>query len=229
MRWWTCVVSLLMLAACSNPSRPSSSAAATKSNPEPVERVQPAPQPEGLAAEPAPSAEMPPAARVVIPRGSALRVRIAQAVDTRRNRAGDHFHASLAAPVLVHGKAVLPLGTEFTGHITQSDASGRLKGRAVLAVTLDSFRLNGKEYRVHTGSVERLSAAHKKRNLGFIGGGTGLGAALGAIAGGGKGALIGAAAGAAAGTAGAAATGKLEVGIGAEAVLTFQLRAAIEL
>jgi hypothetical protein len=56
-----------------------------------------------------------------------------------------------------------------------------------------------------------------------------LGAALGAIAGGGKGALIGAAAGAAAGTAGAAATGKLEVGIGAEAVLTFQLRAAIEL
>jgi len=137
--------------------------------------------------------------------------------------------ASLAAPVLVHRRAFLPRGTEFTGHITQSDASGRLKGRAVLAVTLDSFRLNGKEYRVHTSSVERVSAAHKKRNLGFIGGGTGLGAALGAIAGGGKGALIGAAAGAAAGTAGAAATGKLEVGIGAESVLTFPLSAAVEL
>jgi hypothetical protein len=122
----------------------------------------------------------------------------------------------------------LPRGTEFTGTITQSDASGRLKGRAVLAVTLDAFRLNGKEYRVHTGSVERFSAAHKKRNLGLIGGGTGLGAALGAIAGEGKGALIGAVAGAAAGTAGAAATGKLEVGIGTESVLTFPLRATVE-
>jgi hypothetical protein len=229
MRWWICVVSLLVLAACSNPSRPSSSVAAAKGNPEPVERVQPAPQPQGLATDPAPSAEMPGGATVVLPRGSVLRVRIDQAIDTRRNRAGDHFHASLTAPVLVHGKAVLPGGTEFTGHITQSDASGRLKGRALLAVTLDSFRLNGKEYRVHTGSVERLSAAHKKRNLGFIGGGTGLGAALGAIAGGGKGALIGAAAGAAAGAAGAAATGKLEVGIGAETVLTFPLRATVEL
>src|SRR5215468_10291868 len=44
-----------------------------------------------------------------------------------------------------------------------------------------------------------------------IGGGAGLGAALGAVAGGGTGALIGAGAGAAAGTAGAAATGKKSV------------------
>ena len=224
MRRWLYVVPLLMIAACSNHSRPSSSAAVER-NPEPVAPAQPARSPE----EPAPSTEALVPAPVVIPRGAVLRVRIDEAVDTRRNRAGDHFHASLAAPVLVHGSAVLPRGTEFTGHITQSDASGRLKGRAVLAVTLDSFKLNGKEYRVHTGSAERFSAAHKKRNVGFIGGGTGLGAALGAIAGGGKGALIGAAAGAAAGTAGAAATGKLEVGIAAESVLTFPLHAAVEL
>jgi hypothetical protein len=154
------VVPLLMLAACSNHSRPSSSAA-VKTNPEPVERAQPVPQPEESAAEPPPSTEAPAQAAVVIPRGSALRVRIDKALDTRRNRAGDQFHASLTAPVLVHGTIVLPRGTNFTGHITQSDASGRLKGRAVLAVTLDSFRLNGKEYRVRTGSVERLSAAHQ--------------------------------------------------------------------
>jgi hypothetical protein len=227
MRRWLSVVPLLILVACSNHPTLSSSAA-LRTNPEPVERAQPAPPPEGLA-QPAPSTDAPVRTTVAIPRGSVLRVRIDEALDTRRNRAGDHFRASLAAPVLVHGTIVLPRGTEFTGHITQSDASGRLKGRAVLTVTLDSFRLNGKEYRVHTGSVERLSVAHKKRNLGLIGGGTGLGAALGAIAGGGKGALIGAAAGAAAGTAGAAATGKLEVGISAESLLTFPLRTAVDL
>ena len=228
MRRWLYLVPLLMLASCSNHSRPSN-AAAVEINRQPVEPAQPAPPPEGSEAETVPSTEAAAPVAVVIPRGSALRVQIDKALDTHRNRAGDHFHASLAAPVLVHGRAVLPRGTEFTGLITQSDTSGRLEGRAVLGVTLDSFLLNGKEYRVSTDSVERFSAAHKKRNLGFIGGGTGLGAALGAVAGGGKGALIGAGAGAAAGTAGAAATGKLEVAIGAESLLTFPLRAAVEL
>ena len=225
-RRWLYVVPLLMLAACSNHSSPSASSA-PKTNPEPVERAQPAPPPERVVTEPAASSEAPAQAGVVIPRGSVLRVRVDTTLDTRRNRVGDQFHASLAAPVLVHGTIVLSRGTEFTGHITQADASGRLKGRASIAITLDSFRMNGKEYRVHTVSVERLSAAHKRRNLGFIGGGSGLGAALGAIAGGGKGALVGAAAGAAAGTAGAAATGKLEVSISAESLLTFPLSTAI--
>ena len=56
----------------------------------------------------------------------------------------------------------------------------------------------------------------ESNNIAVIGGGSGLGAVIGALAGGGKGALIGAGAGAAAGTAGAAATGKREVGVAAE-------------
>lgn len=50
------------------------------------------------------------------------------------------------------------------------------------------------------------------------------GAVIGAIAGGGKGVAIGAGAGAAAGTAGAAATGKQDVSLPAETVLTFTIR-----
>src|SRR5262249_28116343 len=106
---------------------------------------------------------------------------------------------------------------------------GRLKGRAVLGLRVDSFRLNGRQYRIETTSVDRVSAAHKKRNGILIGGGAGLGAAIGAIAGGGKGALIGAGAGAGAGTAGAAATGKREVGIVAETPLRFTLRSPVDL
>ena len=76
-----------------------------------------------------------------------------------------------------------------------SDESGRLKGRADLGVTLDSFELHGKSYKIETSSQSRVSKGHKKRNTALIGGGAGLGAALGAMAGGGKGALIGAGAG----------------------------------
>jgi outer membrane lipoprotein SlyB len=104
-----------------------------------------------------------------------------------------------------------------------------MEGRAVLTLTLDSFELSGKKYSVHTGSIDRVSAAHKKRNLTLIGGGAGLGALIGGLAGGGKGALIGAGAGAGAGTAGAAITGKKEVAIAAETLLTFPLKSPVKL
>lgn len=170
-----------------------------------------------------------PAAALVIPSGTPLQVRLDETVDTRRNRPRDAVSATLSAPVVVNGQTVIPAGTRFTGHVTTADPSGRLKGRGVIAVSLDSFALHGQRHAVRTTSASRVSGAHKKRNGILIGGGAGLGAALGAVAGGGKGALIGAGAGAAAGTAGAAATGKLHVAIPAETPLRFILRAPVSL
>ena len=169
------------------------------------------------------------ATAVTLPAGTEMRVRLAEALDTRRSRAGEVFTATLDTPVVVNEKTVVPRGTEFRGHVTRSDESGRLKGRADLGVTLDSFELHGKSYRIETSSQSRVSKGHKKRNSLLIGGGAGLGAALGAVAGGGKGALIGAGAGAAAGTGGAAATGKENVVLPVETPLTFSLRAPVRI
>jgi hypothetical protein len=152
-----------------------------------------------------------------------------EAVDTERNRPGDGFTATLIEPVKINGRVLVPAGTRFAGHVTTAEASGRLKGKAQLGLALDSFQLNGRNYRIETSSVDRLSSSHKKRNGWLIGGGTGVGAAIGGIAGGGVGALVGGAAGAGAGTAGAALTGKKEVGIPAETPLRFTLRGAVQL
>jgi hypothetical protein len=153
-----------------------------------------------------------------------VRVRLDHSVSTERHNPGDRFTATLSKPAVLRG-VTLPVGTRFTGHLTEADSSGRLTGRAVLRLTLDSYRLNGKEHRIRTNTLQRVSADHKKRNVTAIGGGAGLGAAIGAIAGGGKGAAIGAAAGAGAGTAGAYATGKRNVTLGAETPLIFTIRA----
>jgi hypothetical protein len=163
-----------------------------------------------------------------IPRGTSLRVRLAEAVDSREG-AGRRFTATLDTPVLHGAHVAIPKGTVFTGHLTSAKSSGRLRGRAVLGMTLDSFELNGRSYPIATNGVSRVSADHKRRNLGFIGGGSALGAAIGAIAGGGKGALIGAGAGAAAGTAGAAATGKRNIHLPAETPLSFSLQRPVNL
>lgn len=166
---------------------------------------------------------------VRIPAGTVVRVRTEQSLNTERTRAGERFQASLVSPVTIDGKEVLPKNTVFEGHVVTSADSGRLKGRAVIAITLDSFALNGKTYHIDTSNDSRVSTSHKKRNLGFIGGGAGAGALLGGIFGGGKGALIGAGAGAAAGTATAAATGKKHVGIPAETVLSFKLKDSVSI
>ena len=228
MRKWTVIAPLLLAAACSKPSIPTVAqnppaqppvAAAPAGNPEPV-----AAPPEPVAAPPAPVRE-----EILIPSGTLLQVRIDSGLDTRRNHAGDAFTATLTRPVTMPGEIAIPTGTRFRGHLTEAAASGRLEGRPVLALTLDSFRLEGREYPIRTSSVERVGPPHKKRNTFLIGGGAGLGAVIGAIAGGGKGAAIGGIAGAGAGTAGAAATGKEELALPAESALVFTMRAPVRM
>jgi hypothetical protein len=179
------------------------------------------------AAPPAPAPAKPEVAPVTLPAGTAVRVRLSETLDTVRNRAGDRFEATLSSPVEVNGTVVIPKDTKFSGHVASSESSGRLEGRAHLAVELDSFTLNGATYNIRAAAIGRSSTAHKKRNAALIGGGSGVGAIIGGIAGGGKGALVGAAAGAAAGTAGAAATGKKQVQIPVETVLIFRLTAPV--
>lgn len=166
---------------------------------------------------------------LVIPSGTPLRVRIDQSLDTRHTRAGYRFHASLATPLIRNGETLLPRGTRFAGHVVESRPSGRLKGRAHLTVALDSFWRNGEEYRIDTGTTTRVSGRHRRRNLVLIAGGAGTGASIGAIAGGGLGAAVGAAAGTVAGTATAVITGKKNVSLPAETVLTFPLRSPVRL
>jgi hypothetical protein len=156
-------------------------------------------------------------------------VRLDRALSTVRNRAGDTFEAILDEPVSVGGMEVLPRGTKFTGHVTTSAASGRLEGRGVLGITLDTFDVNGRHVPVSTSLQKRTTEAHKKRNIEIIGGASGLGALIGGLSGGGKGAGIGAAVGAGAGTGVAAATGKKEVEIPAETLFHFSLKNSVSI
>jgi len=176
----------------------------------------------------APSAPPPPVA-VQVPAGTRLEVRVDQALSTERNRAGDKFRATLEAPVETEGREVLPRGARVSGHVTTSRPSGRLEGRAVIGITLDSVESNGRAVPISTSLDTKTSEAHKKRNIELIGGGAGVGALIGGLLGGGKGAAIGAGAGAAAGTGGAAVTGEKNIEIPAETVFTFRLKAPVEL
>jgi len=232
MRKWLWMAPLLIVAGCSkNPtSKPQTATPAGSAQaalPSPVAQPDPPaqPDPQSATGDPAPSVAGTPG--IVIPSGTLLRVRVDEAISTRRNSRGDRFTATLTDAVVVNGQAVLPSGTRLAGHVLVSRPSGRLKGRARLVLALDSFVRDGRRYRIDTTAASRVSSSHKKRDVAAIGGGAGTGAAIGAIAGGGVGAAVGAGAGAAVGTAGAAITGKKQVTIPAESVVRFTLGAPV--
>jgi hypothetical protein len=204
------IVLALAIAACGNRSTQNTAAAgATKAA-------------DALPATPA-------ARQVEFPSGAIVAVRLDRALSTVRNRAGDTFDAILDDPVVVDGTEILPRGTKFSGHVTISEASGRLKGRAVLGMTLDAFDTNGHRYPITTSVKTKTTEAHKKRNIEVIGGGTGIGALVGGLTGGGKGAGIGAAVGGAVGTGVAAATGRKDVDVPAETLVQFSLKSPVKM
>ena len=158
-----------------------------------------------------------------VPQGGIIEVKLDQSLASNRNRPGDTFQATVARPVKVDDKVVIPEGTPVEGRVVSAYHSGRLRGVAQLRLTLDSLQMNRTSYQLHTSTVGRHGGNHKKRNLALIGGGGGGGALIGALAAGGKGALIGGPVGAGAGTAVAALTGKKDFVLPAETRLSFRL------
>lgn len=166
---------------------------------------------------------------LTVPEGNFIQVRLDQTLASNRSRPGDAFEATVAEPVQVDGKVVIPEGTPVLGRVVYARRSGRLSGVAQLRLTLDSLQMNQTSYELHTSTVGRHGRNHKKRNLAFIGGGGGAGVLIGAIAAGGKGALIGGPIGAGTGTAVAALTGKKDFVLPAETRLSFRLHQPLTL
>ncbi|MGA8599230.1 MAG: hypothetical protein WB676_31310 [Bryobacteraceae bacterium] len=154
-----------------------------------------------------------------IPSGATVKVRSTNTISSKSAHSGDKWSGTLDAAVRSDGKVIAHKGDPVEGIIKDVQSSGRLSKPGSLSLELTS--INGQNVSTNEWTTE--AGSHKKRNIGAIGGGSALGAIIGGIAGGGKGAAIGAGTGAAAGTAGAAATGKKDVEIPSETVMTFTI------
>jgi BON domain len=182
------------------------------------------PAPTQAAAAPPPPAEP---AKVTVPSGAVIPVRLVDAIDSSTAQVGDTFHATLDAPVAVDGDVVIPAHYDVEGHVVNAQASGKFAGRALLELQLDRIKVGEKYYNIETDHFKQETGSRGKNTAAKVGGGAVAGAILGGIFGGGKGAAIGSVAGAGAGGGVQAASKKPDIKLSSEKVLTFTLQAPV--
>jgi len=86
-----------------------------------------------LAAFAAPAAE--------IPKGAHALLRLVNSISTRTARPGDYIYFRTATPIAADGAIVVPADSYVQGVVTHSVRSGRVKGKAELAIRIETLTL----------------------------------------------------------------------------------------
>ncbi len=160
---------------------------------------------------------------MTIPAGTAVQVRLLDALDSSINKSGDTFRAILDRDIDVNGSIVASRGNPLQGKLSNVSRSGRVEGRATMSLRLVNLEIGGQSYPLQTQVLAFEAESSTKEDATKVGIGAGIGAVIGAIAGGGKGAAIGAAVGGSAGGATVLATRGKEVKFDPEQKFSFTL------
>jgi len=175
-----------------------------------------------------PVSNMPVPARLTLPAGAFVTVRINQPLSSDRNQPGDAFSATLVQPLIVDGVIVAEPGQTIGGRVVEAQKAGRVEGTSRLKIQLTDLTLvDGQVVPVQSQLISRNGPTSVGRDAAGIAGTTAVGAAIGAGVGWGTGAAIGAGAGAVVGTIGVLLTRGHPTIIGPESALTFRVEAPV--
>jgi hypothetical protein len=122
--------------------------------------------------------------------GRQIMVRLEDSLSSRSARREDRFEASVAVPVRMEGRVVIPAGTRVRGIVQHVERSERPARAGRLELTFDTIYLDERTrtpMRTRVVSVqERVERSAEKAGIGAV-----LGGVVGSILGGKKGAIVG--------------------------------------
>lgn len=162
---------------------------------------------------------------VTVPAGTRLQLVLQTPLASDTSRVEQPVSATLAEPVTLDGTTVFPAGSRVTGRVVDAGRSGKVRGRARLAVRFDGIVSpdGGERYDIETSPVARTAASQRDKDALTIVAPAAGGAIVGRIVGGRKGAAIGTAAGGAAGAAVVLSTRGKEVRLATGTPVTVRL------
>jgi len=127
-----------------------------------------------------------------LPEGTELSVRLEQSLSSRTAHVEDRFDATVARPVYVDGRTVIPAGARVQGTVTQAEPAQRPARGGRLNLSFDRLYLDGGatvDINARLVQVKEDVGSGDTVKQGAIG--AALGGILGKVLGGTKGALIG--------------------------------------
>ncbi|MGB6940942.1 MAG: hypothetical protein WBE37_00930 [Bryobacteraceae bacterium] len=99
-----------------------------------------------------------------IPQGAHVLLRMENSLNTRTAQKGDFVYLRTAVPIANAGVIAVPAGSYVQGVVTDAKRSGRVKGRAQLAIRLETLTLaSGKVYKFapHLSAVDAGESGQK--------------------------------------------------------------------
>jgi hypothetical protein len=116
-------------------------------------------------------------------------------IDSRTNKVGERFRASLAEPIAVGNQVVIGKGADACLELEQVKSAGHFLGKSELEVNLISIDSLGKSFPVAANLFDVSGASRGKNSAEVMGAGAVVGGAIGALVHRGAGAAVGAGAG----------------------------------
>ncbi len=168
-------------------------------------------------------------ARVVIPAGTQLHVRLIDPVTEYTVSMSNLVRGTLESPLGANGEIIIGSGYDVEGRIVDARRAGTFSGRGEIVLELTRLIVDNRYYDLRTSRFAIAGPSRGKRAAAAILLPAAIGAGIGAAADYGRGAAIGAGAGATAGTIGVAASGDgRQASLASETVMTFTLEQPIE-
>jgi len=99
-----------------------------------------------------------------IPPGAHMLLRMENSLSTRTAKEGDYVYLKTASPISADGQIIVPVGSYVQGVVAQTKRSGRVTGRAELAIRLETLTFaQGKvvKFAPHLNSVDSGDSGQK--------------------------------------------------------------------
>jgi hypothetical protein len=147
---------------------------------------------------------------ISLPAGTALKVKLLQTLTTS-SKSGDNFSGRVTDPVMIDGKAVVPVGATVQGRVINASEPRRVSGKPTITIFPDTLVMPNGDYFTLSATLQNTDLfngtsvnnegqfkgkGYDNKDLIEMGAGTGGGMLVGGLIGGGKGVLIGGAVGA---------------------------------
>ncbi len=160
--------------------------------------------------------------------GTKLAVRLESTAASDVSRVEEPVEGTLTEAVVVDGTTVIPAGSRVLGEVASAQPSGKVKGRASLALRFHTVVVGDERYPI-AARVSAIAPATKGEDAAKIGVPAAGGAIVGGIIGGRRGAAIGGAIGGGAGTAVVLSTAGDEVRFERGSVITLPIEHAVDI